>query len=264
MINVLLVTLLAALPAAAWYVLASLHIIPWPEASGPIGVGLGVAGALIIFFEMALAPRKALRGWRLGAARTWMKWHIWLGLAVLPIIVIHSGFAWGGLLSAATMVLFLIVIASGVYGLILQQVLPSRILHEIPDETVATEANRAIVKHADEARRIAAEAGVHAVVLEQFRTELLDPYLHGGARSGSELANANDAARHFARLRSNLPKDLEPRINTLEQIAGLRRQWDRQAGLHRRLHSWVLFHLPVSVLMTGLMIIHAVKAMGWW
>jgi hypothetical protein len=125
-----------------------------PRSSSPFGVILGFVAGLIVYFEMALWPRKWLRGYRLGKARLWMWLHIWLGLIVLPIVILHSGFAFGGPLSAWTLALFLAVIASGVYGLILQQWLPQKIQHDVPYETIASEIDRAILPHVRESQRI--------------------------------------------------------------------------------------------------------------
>lgn len=260
--RVLLAVAVAVLPALLWYILASLALIPWPQASGPLGVTLGILGAMIIVFEMALTPRKWLRGMRLGATRVWMRWHVWLGLAVLPIIVIHSGFAWGGWLSATTMVLFLLVIASGVYGLVLQQYLPKKIYDEIPNETIASQVDTAIRVHVKEAENLVASVG--SPRLMEFYTASLAPYLERGAKASSALASATESSRLFARLRAGLPVVAEPNIHKLESIAALRRQWDRQVRLNRMLHAWQMVHLPISVLMTGLMVIHAILAMKWW
>ncbi len=262
LIRVGLGTALAMLPIGVWYVLAQAEIVPWPQASGPLGVWLGLIGAAIIFFEMAIAPRKWFRGWRLGSTRTWMRWHIWLGLAVLPVIVIHSGFNWGGTLSTVTMLLFLLVIASGVYGLALQQVIPKKIFDEIPAETIASQIDFAISKHVSEARGIVDD--IDTKPLTDFFNVTLDPYLQNGKRARTALTSATESARLFNRLRSSLADEYDSGISQLEKIADLRRLWDRQARLNWWLHSWLAVHVPLSVMMTGLMVLHAVFAMKWW
>jgi hypothetical protein len=65
-----------------------------------------------------------------------MRAHIWLGILAVPLLVLHTGFRWGGPLSTTLMTLFLLVIASGVWGLILQQFLPEKMLKEVPAETI--------------------------------------------------------------------------------------------------------------------------------
>ncbi len=80
--------------------------------------------------------------------------HIWLGLLSVPLLIYHCGFRWGGTLSAALMVLFLVVIASGVWGLILQQIIPRKMLSEIPAETIHSQIDLIARNLAQEANRL--------------------------------------------------------------------------------------------------------------
>ena len=152
--NVLALTAVAAAPEIGWGIGAKAGWSDWPSASSPAGVLLGLAAGLIVLFEMLLWPRKWFRGTRLGATRAWMRLHVWLGLVSLPVVVIHSGFALGGSLSALTLILFLVVIASGVWGLILQQWLPQKLLADVPNETVAGLTTHAMHRYAEECKQL--------------------------------------------------------------------------------------------------------------
>jgi hypothetical protein len=80
--------------------------------------------------------RKKVRAWRIGRAQAWLRAHIWLGLVCLPLLVLHSGFRLGGVLSTVLMVLLVIVIVSGIWGLVLQQWLPGYMLDRVAAETI--------------------------------------------------------------------------------------------------------------------------------
>lgn len=280
--RVLLWTAAASAIPLFWFLLGKAGLVDWPRASSWFGVLTGLVGAGIIFFELAIWVRKRKRRMRWGPTKLWLWWHIVLGLAVLPIIVVHSGFSWGGMVSAFTMILFLLVIASGVYGLILQQWLPQRILELIPDETVVAAIDRAVEKHRTEARLIVEElvprdpedpspswsravvTGVPALRLQEFRINTLDKYLSIGRKAKSPLASRADSAVLFNRLRAELPAEAHAGLAKLEALADLRRQWDEHSRLNGLLHGWLLFHAPVSVAMTIFMIFHAIKAMKYW
>ena len=60
----------------------------------------------------------------------------------------------GGSLSAVLLVLLFIVVASGVWGLILQQLLPERMLHEIPAETIHSQIDQVMKQFTHEAERL--------------------------------------------------------------------------------------------------------------
>jgi len=122
--------------SVVWFFFASLGQADWPSGSSLPGFTFGVLGGLICLFEFLIWPRKKLRSWRIGKVTTWMRAHIWLGLLAVPLLVLHTGFRWGGPFSTTLMVLFLVVIASGIWGLVLQQFLPDKLLKEVPAETI--------------------------------------------------------------------------------------------------------------------------------
>jgi hypothetical protein len=133
----------AFVAATAWYLTARLTTGAWPGGSSGPGFIFGVLGGLIILFEMFLWIRKRfLRVWRIGRTQVWLRAHIWLGLLCLPLLVYHSGFRLGGTLSTVLMILLLIVIASGVWGLAMQQFLPTRLLESVPGETIYSQIER--------------------------------------------------------------------------------------------------------------------------
>jgi hypothetical protein len=261
-----------------------------PTASSPLGVACGIAGGAIVLFEMALLPRKWLRGYRLGPAKIWMLWHIRLGILCLPVILIHTGFGFGGLVPATTLVLFLLVIASGIWGLLMQQWLPQKILTDIPNETVAGGIDFAIKSHVFEMDRLLEDVLITmpdgekiltrkewksasascsgtpgaASALIAFRERELLPYLERGRRSSSSLSSRTASDGQFANLRTLLPAAADPALRRIEELCAIRRQWDTLRRLNFWLHNWLIVHLPLSVAMTVLMCIHAARALKYW
>lgn len=128
--------------ATIWFFAASMGNSAWPSGSSVPGFTFGVLGGLICLFEFLLWPRKKFRTWRVGRTLVWMRAHIWLGLLAVPLLVYHTGFRWGGPLSFWLMILFLVVVASGIWGLVVQQFLPRQMLDNIPAETIYSQINR--------------------------------------------------------------------------------------------------------------------------
>jgi hypothetical protein len=297
----LAVFLLGTLGSSAWYFHVAFREPSWPGGSSLVGFTLGVAGGVIILFEMLLWVRKKVRSWRIIRARSWLVAHIWLGLLTVPLLVYHSGFQFGGLLSTVLAVLFLIVIASGIYGLILQQYLPSRMLHEVPAETIASQVDVVMNSFADEAAaRIDALCGTPGVMpaggtrtvgvmrsagavqgkvletlapieaipgaepLRTFFVEEVSPYLRRGPASGSTLRFQAEATRMFQEVRGQLPAAAHDSLANLEVLCEQRRQVDLQANLHWWLHSWLCIHLPLSVALCIVMVAHVFVALKYW
>jgi hypothetical protein len=126
----------------------------FPGGSSVPGFTFGVLGGLIILFELLLWFRKKRRAWRIGRAQDWLRAHIWLGLLCVPLLVYHSGFQMGGTLSATLMVLLFIVIASGVWGLAVQQWLPERMLERVSAETIYSQIERRAGQLTAEGKRL--------------------------------------------------------------------------------------------------------------
>ncbi len=146
--------LAATVGATVWYVQEALVSDRLPGGSSLPGFTFGVVGGLICVFELLLWPRKKVRSWRIGRGQVWLRAHIWLGLLSVPLLVYHSGFRFGGPLSTVVMVLFLVVIASGIWGLALQQFLPRQLLHEVPAETIYSQIDYVAKQYCIEAERL--------------------------------------------------------------------------------------------------------------
>jgi hypothetical protein len=153
----LAVMVVGTLAAVAWTWLASRQTGRWPGGGSMTGLALGSLAALIFLFELALVAKKTkpfrTARWML-SAQTWMKAHIWLGLFTVPLVILHSGGRLGGTLSMLLVAVFSIVIASGVWGLVLQNVLPRLLLDAAPAETVYSQIDSVGRQYAVEARRL--------------------------------------------------------------------------------------------------------------
>ena len=153
-------TLAAAIGAAIWYGSFIRTGRPWPGGGSVPGLVLGIVAGLIILFEFALWPRKTslfrTSRW-LGKTQTWMKAHIWLGLLVLPLVVLHGGVSFGGTYTSILMWLLLLVVGSGVFGLALQNILPRLLLDRVPEETVASQIEEVSRQLAEDARHLVIE-----------------------------------------------------------------------------------------------------------
>ncbi len=147
---------LILLGLGAWFFVVGVGAPEWPEGSTPVGLTLGIVGGVLILFEVFLWPRKKKRAWRIGRARIWLAGHIWLGLITLPLLILHSGFRLGEALAATLTFLLAAVVLSGVIGLMIQQVLPRRMLLEVPAETIHTQIDRVLAQTRWETRRLVA------------------------------------------------------------------------------------------------------------
>ena len=102
----------------------------------PLGLWFGAISLAIFIFAALLSLRKKIPLWRVGTVQRWLRAHIWLTLLTIPLILMHSGFRLGGPMTTLLMVLYGIVMVSGVYGLFLQHMMPRLMKERLPAETV--------------------------------------------------------------------------------------------------------------------------------
>lgn len=252
------ITATAALTAAS--LLAYLAADRWTRGGvtggSAAGLTFGILAATLMVFEGLLALRKRKRAWRLGRATTWMRGHIWLGFLAVPLVLFHSGFRTGGTASAWLLVLFALVTASGILGLVLQQFLPRLMTSRVEMETIYEQIPQVVAQLRQEAvERVEKAANV---ALTRFFREEIDPFLASDGHSRERLSDAGRAEAVFRELGALLPVEHHGTVADLANICEERRQLAFQERLHRWLHGWLLVHAPASYALLLLVAAHAV------
>jgi hypothetical protein len=102
----------------------------------PLGLAFGTIALAIFIFAALLGVRKKVVLWRIGTVQRWLRAHIWLTLLTVPLVILHSGFRFGGPMTTLLLVLYTIVMVSGIYGLALQHQMPRIMMERLPAESV--------------------------------------------------------------------------------------------------------------------------------
>ena len=137
-----------------WQIQDSLQSGRVVSGSSLPGLVLGSVAAAIILFELLLWPRKRLRRYKLGRTKHWLAYHLWLGLATGPLAWVHAGYRFGGTFTTVLMSLLLFVLASGIYGWVMQIVIPRWMLGNLPLETIRSQIDDVSTQSALEARQM--------------------------------------------------------------------------------------------------------------
>lgn len=106
-----------------------------PSGGSVMGLMFGSIAAVMMIFAGLLAARRRFPSARIGSAQFWMKGHLWIGTLTVPFALFHAGFGLGGRVEILLWILFFVVILSGFWGLLLQQMLPRMMFENLPRET---------------------------------------------------------------------------------------------------------------------------------
>ena len=293
---------LAALAVAGiGYAIYSSMSVRGPNGGSAVGLIYGSIGYALMLFAGLLGLRKKFPIMRVGRTTTWMRGHLWLGLLSFPLILFHAAFSLGaGALTRALMVLFIIVVVSGLLGAVLQHFIPRLMTERVQLETIYEQIDSVRVQLLEEAekivadlssalegdlssigekqRAVAASAGTRGgltvasglgasdrtndIVREFFRAEVRPFLLQTSSRPGP-LADKDQASGMFGQLRVQTPRNLWPKLEDLENLCDEKRGLDRQRRMHHFLHGWLLVHIPLSYALLALGAIHAVFALRY-
>ena len=285
--------LLAALTALyAWY---AGRASGGPSGGSWWGLFFGILGTTFILFAAFLGVRKRRPHYRWGRAAFWLKGHLWLGSLSFPVICFHGGLEFGGPFTSTLMWVFVAVVATGVWGLALQQVLPRLMTKHVPQETVYEQIDhvrdqlfaeaehlirgeatpgsavpRAKAAGAIQGRVVQGRASAPAEVeakgterepLMRFLEQEMRPFF---ARRGVRNSPLMDAHRRGAIL-DDLRARIDPKLHgitaDLDALCEQRAQLDRQRRLHLWMHGWLLVHVPLSWTMVVMTAAHAVMSL---
>jgi len=220
------------------------------------GMSVGIAALLVMLFLVGLGLKRRVPHWRLGRAQTWLRGHIWLGLLLVVLVALHAAFSLGGTLTLWMWILLGLVTVSGIFGVLLQQFIPTMLLHNVPGETVAQQLDRQIAALPDLARRILKKQPNDAIA--RFYREHMEPYLAG---STSRLGRGAGSETLFQSLRTMTPADAHNDVNQFEELCRRRRQLQHQKLMMRVLYSWLIVHVPLSWTLLIVTLAHAVIAL---
>jgi hypothetical protein len=234
-----------------------------------LGIIYGTLAFLIFLFGSAFSVRKKKRLWRIGDVQLWLRAHIWLTLFTIPLVLFHCGFKAGGPHTTMLVVIYSIVMVSGIFGLIMQQFIPRMMKERLPNEVVyeqiphirerlfeAALELRSEVRGLERDAAVATETGGATAVAKDVSAHTIGDFMDGeclpylrASRSKARkmrLADARTGADMFRLLRVNATDALRDRVDQMEQWCTDRREMDLQMKLHHWLHGWLLLHVPFS------------------
>nr|WP_143547839.1 hypothetical protein [Rhodopirellula sp. SM50] len=217
-----------------------------------------------LFLLMLLGVRRRLPFWPLGSVSTWTQIHLYVGVFTTAIYVLHvPALIAGGVLEGCLSILFLMVTASGFYGIYASRTLPKKLTavegqHRF--DRIDWVRNQ-IAAAADKACRQISETSAKQV-LETFYQQALSPFFISRPTLAYVIAPNGNRRRRLLGDLKELDRYLEDDGRRVAgQLAALVRRrddLDYQFALQLRLRCWVVFHSLLSLVLLAVSLIHMV------
>jgi len=242
---------------------------PRPSGGSWLGYLLGTIGAGLIIWLALLGVRKRAVTEGHYSLKAWVSAHVYLGLSLLVIVTLHTGFQFGWNVHTLAYGLMLLVIASGAIGIWAYATLPRR-LSENRGETTRRQM-LATLESLDEQLLEAAQpldrAEAAIVRLSLDGTDI------GGGFWRRLLGRYDDCAttRALTLLRPARMAAEGDQARVLDQIDGLLRRKAEALAVARRqiritalLEAWLFVHVPATFALLAALTAHIVSVFFYW
>ena len=238
-----------------------------PRGDSALGYTLGILGAVLIVWLMFLGVRKRAYRHGPGTLVGWLSAHVYLGLALVLIASLHMGLQFHHLgfdIHSVTYVVMNLVVASGIWGVMLYRRSPSRMSQAL-DGRGLTEILQLIDDIDRESAGLATRVGGEAEALVQ--RSLAAPLVVGWAGRFSRRYPGCPCAAATTRL-EQLGRDGDVEITALYFLQARRLYQLQRLRAYLRNKAWtqlwLVFHVPLSFGLLALLIGHILVVFFYW
>lgn len=242
-------------------------VAPRPNGGSWYGYTLGTIGAVLIVWLALLGIRKRAMTEGKWSLKAWTSAHVYLGLSLIVIATLHTGFQLGWNVHTLAYVLMMIVIASGGYGIYAYARLP-QLLSSNRDQMTQVQMiegigalDRQLHTAAQPLDRAQADLVIAALEQDTFGFGIwsrLTGRYPGCATAAAieglnlaEMRNAGDPA---------IEKVQKLLIRRQSQLARMR----RHLKIRAKLEVWLFIHVPATMALLAALFAHIVSVFFYW
>ncbi len=223
----------------------------FPHGGTKIGLTLGIIGLLLILLLTYFGIRKRSYKSTFGTLEQWMQSHIYLGILVFVILLLHTGGRFNDQIAVTTFILVGAVVFSGVLGAILYVTIP-RMLTEVESnltiEEISDNANQL-------ARQMARTASGKSAPFQRIYDELIyetrPGWLAGWRLVIYSARKKGQSSSDWANILRLVPKEEQDELRSLLVTSRQRKELLLRLMYQQRykniLEAWLYIHVPFTI-----------------
>ena len=242
---------------------------PRPNGGSVFGYVAGTVATLLVLWLTLLGLRKRAitpGNWSLKA---WVSAHVYLGLAVMVVTTLHSGFQFGWNIHTLAYGLMVMVVVFGLFGITVYALLP-RYLSRNRGETTQKqmlETLKALDRQINEAAQPLSEAQARVVQMSLDGSRVggsLWRRLSGG-RGGCGNQRAVSRLKGLRRQASDAELQMLDRMDELlQRKAAALSQVRRHLQIRAWLNVWLSIHVPATIALLAAITAHILSVFIYW
>ena len=256
-----------------------------PNGGTLLGYTLGAIGALLILWLTWFGVRKRRYSSTRGTVQGWLSAHVYLGLALVVITLLHAGFQFGWNVHTLAFALMVLVIASGLWGLYVYMKYPGRVSDaregssrpELMDqlEELDRRSQRIADGMGDDYEELVASGAARTqlgnTLWKRLRgRDLSQVVLHENGRTSVVSNPGQEAALDWLADRQSRATDADSLAQIGELSALLRnkrqllRQISKDLQLQASMEIWLYFHVPLTAALLAALAAHILTVFLYW
>ncbi len=259
-----------------------------PNGGTWLGYGLGTIATVLMGWLLWLGIRKRHYASNWGTVRGWVSAHVYLGISLVLLVSLHSGFQFGFNVHTLAYVLMVIVVASGIYGVFAYHYYPQKI-NQVRGGLDTSTVLQEIAELNQESTKLAMtlDSTVHTTVLKAIENTRIGgtlwQQLHvtrlGRRRFGWQKPNAaladivdenydNTMYRLANHLIASVDEDKRRPLRRLLELLGRRNALINRLQRHIQqkafMRVWLFVHIPFSFAFLSATLVHIVTVFLYW
>jgi hypothetical protein len=259
----------SALSLAALLGYLLIDVQPRHNGGSWYGYTLGTIAALLILWLTMLGLRKRAMTRGRWSLKSWTSAHVYLGLSLIVIGTLHSGFQFGWNVHTLAYALMMVVIISGIYGISVYGILPQSLSDNRADMTKS--------QMIDAVFKLDSQLQVAAQPLAADDAEMVtlstrqNPFAGGLYRRLTGSYPRCATLRALRELRRRLPTATGSEADAMESVVKLLERKAAALGRVRRhlrikalLEVWLYIHVPFTFALIAALAAHIVSVFFYW
>ncbi|HMP47529.1 MAG TPA: hypothetical protein PKA63_02535 [Oligoflexia bacterium] len=255
-----------------------------------VGYFLGVLSTIGIIYLMWYGIRKRSYYARYTTLKGVLSSHIWIGIALIFIVPLHSGFSFGWNLHTATYVIMLLTIATGIWGVFLFRAYPQRLSSQRGGPS-ANQLATAIYSVKNEIRDIISastrsDSFFKMIQSLDFESDNRPVSRNKSGSKGSDFKVSGDISttsiwrllfsklprelseEESAKILADIPREEEQAALSCMQLIHKKRDLYnaliKEARANTIIRGWLFLHVPLSVGLCVLLLLHIFSVFFYW
>ena len=257
-------TLATTLVLVISYIIYSRRVSP--NGATLVGLIYGIISFVAILLLMYYGMRKRSYTAKHWSLRAWLSFHVYIGTMTLLLVPLHAGFKFGFDIHTLAYVLLVMVVVSGIVGAALYLLLPRRFepFGEELTYPMGQSTDEELRKIIRQMRALAIDKSQEFAEACQTEIEYGIPKRHVGWgllwRKSATAALVATQIEAFQDYLQHIPEVEHEAFQNLARLATQKRDLEHrmvaQMRLQNLLEAWLYIHLPVSLVMFVVVIIH--------